>query len=166
MTRTGHKEPLYRKVNTRARGVHHHAGGDFRHQRHSKREKQAIADEVPRGTMHARENRGLDYTPLFRFLLAKVGEPWATVHAEAVRRLDREEPIYWLVARNEAERRSHVYIGENSCFSGLYVDDEGRLAEVAPDLRNEDLAPTCPCCTHTFNGVPLVRKYAPPQSRA
>ena len=83
-----------------------------------------------------------------------------------VHRLDRDTSGLIMVARNDAERRSHVYIGENSCFSGLYVDDEGRLAEVAPDLRNEDLAPTCPCCTHTFNGVPLVRPYAPPQSRA
>lgn len=165
MTRDGRKEPLYRKVNTRARGVHHHTGGNYRHQRNTKCEKQAIADEVGRGTMRKNEHRGLDYTPLFRFLLSKVGEPWVAAHAEAIGRLDREEPIWWLVARTEAERKSHVWIGDNSSFSGLYIDDDGRLANVAPDLRNEDIAPSCPCCTHTFNGVPLVRTYTPPGER-
>lgn len=163
MNRTGRKEPLYRKVNTRARGVRHHSGGDYRHQRNTKTEKQAEADEVKRGTMHAKVHRGLDYTPLFRFLLSKVGQDWVRVHAEAVSRLDREEPIYWMVARTSDERRPFVCIGGSSFFSGLYVDDEGKLALVAPDLRNEDLSPWCPCCTHTFNGVPFVQAYEPPQ---
>ncbi|MGD9667643.1 MAG: hypothetical protein AB7U75_01135 [Hyphomicrobiaceae bacterium] len=162
MNRSGRKEPLYRKVNTRARGVRHHTGGDYRHQRNTKREKQSAADEVARGTMHRKERRGLDYTPLFRFLLSKVGEDWATVHAEAVARLDREDPIFWLVARTPDEQRPFVCVGGSSFFSGLHVDDEGKLALVAPDLRNEDLTPWCSCCTHTFNGVPLVRKYKQP----
>lgn len=164
MARTGEKAPLYRKVNTRARGVRHHTGGDYRHQRNTKREQQAAADEVARGTMHKRERRGLDYTPLFRFLLSKVGEDWSAVHSEAISRLDREEPIYWMVARTPAERQAYVCIGGTSFFSGLYVDDDGKLAKVAPELRNEDLAPWCPCCTHTFNGVPLVKKYKPSQA--
>jgi len=161
MTRTGTKAPLYRKVNTRARGVHHHTGGDWRHQRNTKREQRNIADEVPRGTMHGTERSGLDYTPLFRFLLSKVGKDWPAVHAEAISRLDREEPIYWLVARTERERKDYVRIGESSYFSGLFVDGDGKLALVAPQLRNEDLTPSCPCCTHTFNGVPFVKKYEP-----
>lgn len=161
MNRTGRKEPLYRKVNTRTRGVHHRTGGDFRHQRNSKREKHDFANEISRATMHGREQRGLDYTPLFRFLLSKVGEPWASIHAEAVTRLDREEPIYWLVARNYAERNDHVCIGGNAFYNGLYIDESARLAKVAPGLRNEDLEPTCPCCTHTFNGMPFVRKFKP-----
>lgn len=159
---THQKEPLYRKVNTRARGVHHRKGGDYRHQRNSKREARSIEDEVARGSMHGVRRRGLDYTPLFRFLLSKVGEEWAAVHSEAVSRLDREDPIYWLVARTDAERRPYVLTGETAYFSGLYIDDEGLLAKVAPDLRNEDLTPCCPCCTYTFNGVPLVRKYLAP----
>lgn len=162
MTRTGRKEPLYRKVNTRARGVRHHTGGDYRHERNTKREKQAIAEAITRGTMHRRDRRGLDYTPLFRFLLSKVGERWDLVHAEAVSRLDRDDPIYWLVARTDAERKPVVCIGGNAFYSGLYVDADGRLAKVAPSLGNEDLEPSCPCFTHTFNGVPLVRKYADP----
>lgn len=165
MTRTGKKEPLYRKVNTRARGVHHHTGGDYRHQRNTKRELRNTEDEVTRGTMHGEKRRGLDYTPLFRFLLSKVGEAWADVHSEAMSRLDREEPIWWLVARTPAERRDYVCVGETSLFSGLYVDDDGRLALVAPKLRNEDLTPWCPCCTYTFNGIPLVKTYVPPGPR-
>jgi hypothetical protein len=153
------KEPLYRKVNTRARGVHHRSGGDFRHERNSKRETRNEAHEVKRGSMHGTKNRGLDYTPLFRFLLSKVGEDWATVHAEAIKRLDREEPIYWMVARTEANKKPYVWTGDNAAFSGLYVDAAGKLAKVAPDFRNEDLTPSCPCCTHTFNGAVLVNPF-------
>jgi hypothetical protein len=165
MNRTGRKEPLYRKVNTRARGVHHHTGGDYRNDRNTKREKRNIEDEVARGAMRGRDRRGLDYTPLFRFLLSKVGEDWKGIHDEAVSRLDREEPIYWLVARTSDQRKPFVTIGGNSIYSGLYVDDEGKLAQVEPGLRNEDLEPWCPCCTHTFNGVPLVRKFKAPEAR-
>lgn len=66
------------------------------------------------------------------------------------------------VARSAHERQPFICIGESTYFSGLYVDDAGRLAKVAPDLRNEDLSPNCACCTHTFNGVVFVRKYVPP----
>lgn len=41
--------------------------------------------------MHGKVKRGLDYTPLFRFLLAKVGMPWNEIHPEAIARLDRSE---------------------------------------------------------------------------
>lgn len=153
------KEPLYRKVNTRTRGVHHNTGGDYRHERNTKAEK---ANENMRGSMHGKKRRGLDYTPLFRFLLSKVGEDWNAVLSEATARLDSTEPIYWMVARTAKDRKPFVRIGESSIYSGLYVDDDGRLAKVALDLRNEDLTPSCPCCTHTFNGVPLIRKYQPP----
>lgn len=152
----GKKEPLYRKVNTRARGVYHHKGGEARWQRGTRAAKQ---NEAQHGSMHSGRQNGLDYTPLFRFLLSKVGEDWDAVHSEAVARLDRQEPIYWMVALNEADRRSYFGAGESSYYSGLYVDDANRLAIVDPDLKNEDLEPSCPCCTHTFNGVPFVKKW-------
>ena len=151
-------KPLFRKVNTRAHGVHHRKGGDYRHERNSKREKSTESDEVSRGSMHGIKRRGLDYTPLFRFLLSNVGEEWEKVRREAVERLDTTEPIYWMVARNEHEKKPYIRT-ENAIFSGLYIDESGKLAKVAPDLRNEDLMPHCSCCTHTFNGVALVRKY-------
>ena len=153
------KKPLYRKVNTRTRGVHHIKGGEYCHESNTKAEK---SSEATRGSMHGKQRRGLDYTPLFRFLLSKVGEDWSRVHSEAVSRLDTEAPIFWMVARSEADKRPCVRIGESSIYSGLYVDENGKLTKVAPHLRNEDLRPDCPCCTHTFNGVPLVRKYEAP----
>ena len=141
------KKPLYRKVNTRARGVRHRFGGDYRHVRNTK------AAEHDRGSMHGRKQRGLDYTPLFRFLHSKVGQPWDDVFSEAVARLDKPEPIFWLVALRDDERREVVRVGESTHFSGLYVDDNGILQLVNPDLGPEDMTPTCTCCTHTLNGV-------------
>lgn len=156
------KEPLYRKVNTRARGVHHDHGGDYRHRR--SRDSDALeegADPATRGGMQGGRRRGLDYTPLFRFLLARVGDPWEEVHREALARLDRPEPIFWLVARSEHERRAHVRVGESSYWSGLFVDAEGRLQRVDPTIGPETLEPACGCCTHTFNGVRFTRPWRP-----
>jgi hypothetical protein len=152
----GRKEPLYRKVNTRTRGVHHHKGGRARWERGT---KAATQNEAQRGSMHAGGQNGLDYTPLFRFLLSKVGEDWDEVHSEAVSRLDKQDPMFWMVALCEAEKRPYFICGGNSYFSGLYVDEDNRLALVQPELRNEDLGPSCPCCTHTLNGVLLVRDW-------
>ncbi len=107
--------------------------------------------------MHGKHRRGLDYTPLFKFLLSKVGSDWNDVFSEAVARLDRPEPIFWLVALNEHEKREYVLMGESTYYSGLYVDTEGRLRVVNPELGPEDITPLCSCCTHTFNGVPLPK---------
>ncbi|TPI21349.1 hypothetical protein [Mesorhizobium sp. B4-1-1] len=149
------KEPLYRRVNTRTHGVRH-GGSDYKFSRHIKKQ-----DKTSRGSMHGEKQHGLDYTPLFRFLLSKVGQDWAEVHNQAVARLDRQDPIYWMVAVIEAERKPFVRIGENSYYSGLYVDEDNRLALVDPGLRLEDMRPSCSCCTHTFNGKPFVREYEP-----
>ena len=149
------KNPLYRKVNTLARGVHHNFGGESRHERNTKGAK---SSEATRGSMHGKHRRGLDYTPLFRFLLSKVGAEWVDVHSEAVSRLDRPDPIFWLVALQESERRSVVNVGESTYFSGLYVDSEGKLRKVDPALGPENLPINCNCCTHTLNGVRVTRK--------
>lgn len=150
------KKPLYRKVNTKARGVWHNKGGDYSWSRNSRQKKSRRSSLEAMG---GRMQRGLDYTPLFRFLLSKVGEDWDRVHSEAVSRLDKEEPIWWMVARTEADKRARFGIAESTYFSGLYVDENNRLAVVDPDLRIEDMEPYCPCCTHTFNGKPFVRKF-------
>jgi len=107
--------------------------------------------------MSARQKRGLDYTPLFKFLLSKVGSDWNAVHKEAISRLDKPEPIFWLVALHEHERKDFVRMGESSYFSGLYVNEQGLLALVNPNLGPEKMAPLCQCCTHTFNGRPFGR---------
>ncbi len=156
-------EPLYRKVNTLARGVRHQSGGEARWQRNTKAEKAETDAELTRGKMAQGVRRGLDYTPLFRFLLSKVGQDWDAVQAEAIARLDRPDPIYWLVARTEEARQPVVWLGESSRYSGLCIDDQNRLQRVDPTLTINDLEPTCACCTHTFNGQRLTRPYRPPE---
>jgi hypothetical protein len=101
--------------------------------------------------------RDLEEVALFRFLLSKVGEPWAGVLSEAIARLDREEPIYWMVALQESERRAVVRVGDRTFYSGLYVDEAGTLQLVDPTQNVATMVPTCGCCTHTFNGAPFVR---------
>jgi hypothetical protein len=110
--------------------------------------------------MGAKEQRGLDYTPLFKFLLSKVGKEWNAVHAEAMRRLDRPDPIFWLVALHQHERKDYVLVGESSYYSGLYVDQAGLLQFVNPSLGPSSFVPQCKCCTHTFNGARFTRPFS------
>jgi hypothetical protein len=149
-------KPLYRKVNTQARGVRHASGGDWRWFRNTRGND---LDMSPPGAMHGKQRRGLDYTPLFKFLLARVGQDWDATYREAVARIDHPAPIFWLVARQEDERKPRVRIGGRAFYSGLYVDENNRLAVVDPDLSVETMEPSCACCTHTFNGVRFVKPY-------
>ena len=148
MNRNNKKEPLFRKVNTKARSVHHNFGGDFKY---SGNKKQETLEQI-KGTMHGKKERGLDYTPLFRFLLSKVGSEWNEIFSEAKSRLDKTEPIFWLVALNKDDKKDVIRVGESTYFSGLYVDDDGLLQRSNPEIRTTDLNHYCDCCTHTFNG--------------
>ena len=143
------KKPLYRKVNTRARGVHHRFGGDYKHSRGIE-----TAVGMSRGMQ-----RGLDYTPLFRFLLSKVGGDWDEIHSEAVSRLDKQEPISWMVAKHLESTDEFILVGESTYFSGLYIDKTGILRVVNPELDENSLVPSCKCCTHTLNGIPFTRLH-------
>ncbi len=147
------KEPLYRKKNTKARGVHHNFGSDAKYDRYTKK---GISKSMKKDV-----ERGLDYTPLYRFLLSKVGEDWDMVYSEAVSRLDSDEPIYHLVASDDSQKKDYVRCGESSFYSGLFVDSDNKLQLVNPEFKNEDLSPSCHCCTHTFNGKPFVKSYNP-----
>ena len=151
-----HKSPLYRKVNTTAHGVHHRAGGDFRDERSARYSDPAGANRL---AMQGKSQRGRDYTPLFRFFLSKIGSRWNEVFSEASARLDRTEPISWLVALHEADRKDYVRIGESSYFSGLYVANDGTLQVVNPDMDASSLEPDCKCCTYTFNGVRFTKPF-------
>jgi len=111
--------------------------------------------------MHGKQLRGLDYTPLFRFLLSKIGADWSSVYSEAVSRLDKPDPIFWLVAKSAYDRQKCVRVGESTYFSGLYVDERGLLQAVDPNLSVVDLYPLCGCCTHTFNGKPFTNRFGP-----
>lgn len=79
------KENLYRKVNTKARNNNHRIGKDSKNDRNT---KIGISTKMKKDV-----ERGLDYTPLFRFLLSKVGKSWVDVHSEAVSRLDKNHQI-------------------------------------------------------------------------
>ena len=150
------KQPLYRKENTTAH-LARHDGGDYRDER-----QRSQRSDAPRESMRGQKRRGLDYTPLFKFLLSRRGQPWDTVFGEAKARLDRPEPIFWLVALPGYERKPYVRVGESSYYSGMYVDEAGILQLVDPSLGPSSLAPSCKCCTHTFNGVPFTRSFAVP----
>lgn len=145
------KKPLYRKENTRTWGVRcNDQTGAYRHQRNTKAE---VLSDASRGSMHGTRRYGFDYTPLFRFLLSRVGKQWNEVFSEAVARLDRHEPVFWMVALRESERQETVRLGESSYFSGLYVDEQGDLQIVNPKLTAQGMKAKCQCCTHTFNGI-------------
>ena len=150
------KNLLYRKINNRTWGVRRNDyTGQYRHQRNTKAE---ITNDAPRSSMHGTRRHGFDYTPLFRFLLSRVGRQWDGVFSEAIARLDRPEPVFWMVALHESERRERLRLGESSYFSGLYVDDLGILQIVNPALTAQNMTPSCHCCTHTFNGTLFGRR--------
>jgi hypothetical protein len=149
----GRKKPLYRKVNTQTHKVRHRVGGNYRDQRHN--------EDAERSAMSHGVRRGRDYTPLFRFLLSRVGDDWDEVHSEAVSRLDTPDPIFWLVALRKEDCEAVVRVEESTYFSGLYVDENNRLRVVAPEIGPASLKPFCPCCTHTLNGIPFVLPFRP-----
>ncbi|WP_238112174.1 hypothetical protein [Yoonia sp. I 8.24] len=102
--------------------------------------------------MHTGKRHGYDYTPLFKFLLSRVGDDWGVVHSEAVARLDCEEPITWMVAPDLSAGKPFIRTGESTYYSGLYVDEANKLAVVDPNVTHQTMVPSCACCTHTFNG--------------
>ncbi|AQY21641.1 hypothetical protein [Riemerella anatipestifer] len=138
------KKKLFRKVNTTTYGVRHRFG-----QNYNRRDGN---QQGGKGKMKRGVERGLDYTPLFRFLLSKVGSDWDSVFNEAKSRLDRTEPIFWMVALTEDEKQDFVRIGESSYFSGLFVDENNILQKCTPELNKFNMQKFCSCCTYTFNG--------------
>lgn len=144
-------EPLYRKVNTKARNVDHHFGGDAKYERNTKKGMSK--------SMHGKKKRGLDYTPLFRFLLSKVGKPFNEIYNEAIRRLDSPEPIWWIVNKDFKDNSGFIRVDESTYYSQLIIDENGLLQVLNPEVTNEKLYPLCDCCTHTFNGKLFVNKY-------
>ena len=149
-----HKNPLYRKVNTRTQHVWHNTGSDAKHDRNTKGGlKKSMKKDV---------KRGLDYTPLYKFLLSKVGCKWDEVYSEAKHRLPigETDAINHLLRKDvESEQWGYCRGSENDLYSTLYVDENGLLQKTHPDLHIESLYPSCGCCTHTFNGKPLTNKW-------
>jgi hypothetical protein len=148
-------KPLYRKVNTKARNCYHLFGSDAKHDRNT---KGGLKKSMSKGV-----ERGLDYTPLYMFLLSKVGKNWDEVYSEAVSRLKFSDPIFYIVKSKDS--KPYVLCGESSYYSTLYVDEDNILRKVDPNMTNEKITPSCPCCTHTFNGKPLILPYSTHTSR-
>lgn len=143
------KPLLYRKYNKRARGFQRNAPKyKFRHERNSKELKALDGTRRRAG----RTRSGYDYTPLFKFLLSRTGQAWAAVFTEALSRLDRQDPIFWLVDLHfETGQPGTVRIGESSYYSKLTVKD-GLLVKAEPNAALP--IKKCTCCTHTLNGIP------------
>lgn len=143
-------QPLYRKYNKLPRWSNgcRSGGGDFRHERNGKTMKNFAGTH--RSMRRTRD--GYDYTPLFQFLLSQVGRNWDEVFSEAVGRLDKQAPIFWLVDLHFREGNpGTVRTGDNAYFSKLTVT-EGVLVKADP--LAEAPCRSCTCCTHSFNGVP------------
>ncbi|MGR3616954.1 MAG: hypothetical protein ACU0BB_13035 [Paracoccaceae bacterium] len=158
MRRGGRKDPLYRKVNTRTWGVRHGC-----HKRNT-HDHDGSDDGPTRASMRQGLRHGLDYTPLYRFLISKVGKQWDEVHSEAVSRLDLEDPIWHIVARRAEPGSGRVRAGQSSYYSGLYICEDGFLRLVDPTLSAENMRPFCACCTHTFNGERFGLPFDPNDS--
>ena len=107
--------------------------------------------------------RGLDYTPLYRFLLSKIGKNWDDIFSEAVSRLDKKEPIFYMVENvNDLSLRNksdYFYTDESTIYSKLVIDEDNILQFKNKNLVNEDFTPSCNCCTFTFNGKVLNKKF-------
>jgi len=149
------KEPLYRKenkvsLNNKYRVV---TGSEFRYQR---RTKEFLKNESSHLPMNSGKY-GYDYTPLFKFLLSKVGKDWDLIFSEAKSRLDKEDPIFWLVALHPNEKRDIVRVGDSTYYSGLFVDENGILKKVNPDAQVNDIEVYWNE-TLSFNGVSVVDK--------
>ena len=173
------KKPLYRKEKKTGLQTQYYVsrGGENRWHRNSKAAKREAEDEVAflphRGhnayksgnglkQVALGDNLGMDYTPLFMFLLSKVGKNWEEVYAEAKSRLDREEPIFYMVQipgnefwdRREGKLHDTVNLGQSAAYHGLTVNDDGILVKVDPNAIPD--APSCTCHTHSFNGKPIT----------
>lgn len=147
---------LYRSVNTTTRHHSNNPGAEYRWKRNSKKTEDELL--AKRETMHSGQRRGRDYTPLFYFLIKNIGRPWDKVFSEVCRRLDSTEPVFWLVALHEHQKRDLVRIDESSFYPGLFVDENGILQQVNPSVTENDVEVTCRCCTHTYMGKPVPWK--------
>lgn len=146
------KEPLFRKEKKTGLSQHGHIakGKETRWARHSKATKKEAEAEALHKSIR-RGKYGYDYTPLYHFLLSKVGERWDDVYSEAIRRLDKTDPIFYMVVLHpESNEQPSRRLGESAYFSTLTVDAEGILVKLDPTYEMAEVF--CQCCTHTWNG--------------
>jgi hypothetical protein len=154
------KKPLFRKEKKTGLSCHYYVerGGQHRHDRHSKKMKQFDGDHLPMNS----GKFGYDFTPLYMFLLSKVGQNWDKIYSEACDRLPLEyrERIFDLIQTIEGtivddrkQIREVVRGGESAYYSALKVED-GILLKINPEFNPQNVF-GCLCHTHSFNGKPL-----------
>ena len=148
------KKPLYRKANKKVHAYFHTIPpGDYSKERNSKAMKNF---EGAHQSMHGKQERGYDYTPLYKFLLKNVGQQWDDVFSEAVSRLDKKDPIFDMVTLHPREGELPVVrLGESAYYSRLTVDDEGILVKLDPNFTAADMGGPSYNRTDTFNGEPV-----------
>lgn len=150
------KKDLYRKVNTKVcrMGLYHDFGSDAKYDRNTKK---GISK-----SMKSNKRRGLDFTPLYMFLISKIGQKWDEIYSEAKSRIPASETEALQNLFHTAtyyEDHGYKTFGEGTMYSTLVVDENGLLQKSMPELSIEHLYPSCSCCTHTFNGKPLTNKW-------
>lgn len=151
-------KPLYRKVNRKSSWQNHNCqgkGGNFSSQRNTKASKKFEGTHLRMIKRGAGPDTGYDYTPLFHYLLMRIGDQWKDIYSDIKPRLNDTEPIFWIVslADDVSGEPEYVRLGEASYWSRLYVNPEGQLQKVNPEL--ESIQPFCTCHTHSFNGKKL-----------
>lgn len=146
-------EPLYRKENKVSLSNKYNVskGSEYRYDR---RTKAFLNDDRKHKPMNSGKH-GYDYTPLYKFLLSKVGSDWDQTYSEAKARLNDPEPIFWMVALHKSKQRNFVRTGESTYYSGLFVNDDGKLAVVNPNVTFSDLPVPYPGETISFNGMTI-----------
>lgn len=144
---------LYRKENKVSLSTKYNVskGSEYRYERHT---KAFLNDDRNHKPMNSGKY-GYDYTPLFKFLLSKIGSDWDQVYSQAKARLNDPKPIFWMVAVHESERKDIVRLGESTYYSGLFVNKNGKLALVNPDIQTSDLPEPYPGETLSFNGTAI-----------
>lgn len=144
-------KPLYRKENKVSLSNKYYVskGSEYRYDRHTKAFQNDDRNHKPMNS----GKHGYDYTPLFKFLLSKIGCEWDQIYSEAKTRLNDTDPIFWMVALHETQHRDIVRIGESSYYSGLFVDKTRKLAVVNPNVTTSDIPKPYPGETLTFNGI-------------
>ena len=149
------KKPLYRKENKTCINWqgNHRRDDDFKHERHTKKFKKFDGNKM---SMKGKRKKGYDYTPLYRFLHSKVGQDWNEIYSEAKSRLDKTDPIFYIVekpntpyTRLASSPKDIARVGEGTYWHTMYIDENKTL-----QFKNKEatIKASCNCCTHTLDG--------------
>lgn len=156
-------KPLYTKINNTCHGAKKHMIEQKKYNR-GKNEPLNLKSKM------VKRNHGIDFTPLFGFLRKNVGKKWDEIHSIILKRLPSnlsyDNPLNYSVlsydaylSLNEDDKKNGYFrYGESTTFSQMYIDKNGILQYINPDLTVSDLKATCKCCTHTFNGK-IINNY-------